>query len=425
MIPGIMFDTLDMRIYTQANASIYGYRIFNNMLRDTSYLRIADRYTTTLANVLSITDGNIIVSNSSVLPTPDPSTRYPGVVFIGSERITYWTNNKTTNTLGQIRRSTEGTAAANTYPIGTLVTDASHIQQIPGMDTLDVKFIQLQFSSNITANIGDYITQPSTGAGFRVISTASNVANVAVTYIGDFKANLGQTTSNANVIAFNGNITSIYPVGVLSTVTLQKTVTANPTQILRLNTNISANIGDTITQATSGANAKVLSYENVFGNLILVSYNNAARFDMLVGNAIVASNIAINGVYTSNIILYPNGPIYPISSNIAGFIGLTDGGNVNVTVSTSDVATINANTHLQQSNVWYNIGTGTATDGTGLEGATTESALFIKQELAILNATSIKPDELVTEDAINTLTTEGNTIVNGTLIKDDTPIIEE
>jgi hypothetical protein len=119
---------------------------------------------------------------------------------------------------------------------------------------------------------------------------------------------------------------------------------------------------------------------------------------MLSGNVVPSSNIAINGVYSGN--------IYPISSTIAGFVGLTDGGNVNVTVSSSDVAVIKANTRLQQSNVWYNIGATTATDGTGFAGATTPSALFIKAELATLNSLSIKRDELVTEDAINTLTTE-------------------
>lgn len=448
LVPGITFDTLDMKIFTQSNSSVYGYRVFSNMLRDTSYLRIADDATTYLANTLSITDTAIFVANSSVLPTPDPSTKYPGVVFIGGERITYWTNTvyspvawsaNTTFTvgsavsylgnnyvvtgninaatfnysnvsylpslyaLGQIRRGTEGTAASNSYPVGTLVTDAGYQQQIPDLDTVDVRFVTLQFSSNITANIGDYITQPNTGAGFRVISTASNVANVAVTYIGAFKANIGQTVANTNVVTFQGNITSTYIVDVNESVTLSKTVSINNSYTLKLSSNISANIGSTITQAGSGANATILGYENVAGNLVLVTYNSASRFNLLTGNVVPSSNIAINGIYTGN--------IYPISSNIAGFVGLTDGGNVNVSVSTTDVAVISANTRLRQSNVWYNSGTGTVTDGTGLEGATTTSALFIKAKLAVLNSTAIKRDELVTEDAINTLITEDGLVI--------------
>jgi hypothetical protein len=266
------------------------------------------------------------------------------------------------------------------------------------MDTVDVRFITLQFSSNITANIGDYITQPGTDAGFRVINSASNEANVAVTYIGVFKANIGQNIANANVIAFNGNITSTYIVDVNETVTLSKTVSTASSYTLTLSANISANIGDTITQTTSGANAKVLAFEDVAGNIVLVSYNNSNRFDMLSGNIVPNSNIAINGTYTSN--------TYPISSVIAGFKGLTDGGNVNVAVNGTSVAVIQANTRLQQSNVWYNLGTGVATDGTGFNGATTPAALFIKAKAATWNSTVIKRDELVTEDAINTLTTE-------------------
>lgn len=396
LIPGITFDTLDMKIFTQTDSEVYGYRVFNNMLRNTSYLRIADDYTAALSNALTITDTTIRVSNSSVLLTPDPSTKYPGVVFIGSERITYWTNDTTTNTLGQIRRGTDGTAVANSYPIGTLVTDAGYRQQIPGMDTIDVRFVTLQFSSNITANIGDYITQPGTGAGFRVINTASNVANVAVTYIGVFKANIGQNTANANVVTFNGNITSAYIVDVNEGVTLSKTVSTQNSYTLKLSSNISANVGDTITQTTSGANARILGFEDVAGNLVLVSYNNNYRFDVIAGNVVSNSNIAINGLYTGN--------IYPISSNIAGFIGLTDGGNVNVTVTTTDVAVISANTRLQQSNVWLS-NTGLP-DGTGLAGSTTTSSLFIKAKVATRNSLVIKRDVLVTEDAINTLTTE-------------------
>jgi hypothetical protein len=624
MIPGILFDTLDMRVFTQDGPHIYGYRIFNNMLRQTNYIRISDNQTTTLANALSLTDNVIVVTDPTVLPKSDASTipPYMGVVFIGAERITYWRNyykDQTTwtagtaysnssvlrygnvitfngnisvnvnnyilqpssnanarvtalgmsnnsvyvaytntnvftlgsgniqvtgpgfaeiqmsgaitanignyitqassganlrvmanvsananvvvaysgvfganigygniqingveitipystgnvlhpwanvgvhpfianlngvvpqaiapitsanayfittnvmpatstfdstlveilpniNTLGQIRRGTQGTSVANTYPVGTLVTDASVQQTIPDISTTNVKFIQLQFSANITANVGDYITQPSTGAGFRVISTATDTPNVSLTYIGTFKANIGQTVSNANVITLSGNITTIYPVSINSLATLSETVTLQPSYTVRfsnaisyINSNanvISANVGDTITQLTSGTSATILAFENAAGNLILVSYNNTNRFNLLSGNVVAASNVALNGFYTGN--------TYPISSNIAGFIGLTDGGNVNVVVGTSDVATIKSNTQLQQSNVWYNLGTGTATDGTGLAGATTVPALFIKSELAILNATSIKADELTTEDAINMLTTEDGTVI--------------
>ena len=217
------------------------------------------------------------------------------------------------NVLGQIRRGTQGTAVANTYPIGTLVTDAS-IQQI----------IPATVSGNVTL--------------------ATNTAY---------------------------------------------TVTDTVSYSLTLSSNITANVGDTITQATSGTSATLLGFENEFGNSLVVSYNNTNRFNLFTGNLVLAGNIAINGIYTGN--------TYPTGSNIAGY-NIDSTGNV----------TITANTVLQTANIWLNHGAGNliATDGTGLEGATTVPALFIKAELAILNATNIKQDILVTEDAINTLTTE-------------------
>ena len=315
MIPGIVFDTLDMRVFTQANAHVYGYRIFNNMLHETSYIRISDNQTTTLANALSISDTTITVANVQVLPTPDPTTAYPGVVFIGAERITYWTSNIATNTLGQIRRGTQGTSVANTYPIGTLVTDASHQQVIPGTVKGNVKL----------------------------------AANTAYTV--------------TDIVSYT----------------------------LTLSNSIQANVGDTITQALSGASATVLSFENLAGNLVLVNYNNTNQFNFLTGNVVASSNVAINGAYTGN--------VYPISSVIAGKVDSV--GNITVT----------ANTVLQTANIWLNLGANVATDGTGLDGATTVPALFIKAELAILNSTNIKADELITEDAINMLSTEDGTVL--------------
>ena len=442
-MPGITFDTLNMKVFTQDGGDIWGYRIFKDMLRDTYWLRIADNYTTTLANALSVTDDVIYVSNSSALWTPNITyDRNPGVVFIGSERITYWTNTEyspvawSANTaysvgsavsylgnnyvvtgnvnaatfnfsnvsvlpslyaLGRIRRGTAGTPVGNSYPVGTLVTDASVQQQIPDLYTIDVRFAQIQFSEAITANVGDYITQPQTSTVLRVVNTAVSTANVSVTYQGQFSLTFGNTTNTR--VTLGGNISSVYPVTTVGSAELTRTVTDDPSYFLGFSNVITANVGDTITQSTSGANATVLARETA--NLLIVSYNSALRFDYYPtsGNVIATTNVAVNGSYTGN--------IYPTASNIAGFIGSTDAGNV--TVDASSTVTIEANARLQQSNVWYNAGATTATDGTGLAGALTAPALFIKAELAILNATSIKPDELTTEDAINTLTTEDGT----------------
>jgi hypothetical protein len=97
--------------------------------------------------------------------------------------------------------------------------------------------------------------------------------------------------------------------------------------------------------------------------------------------------------------------IYPVSIAPIGEVAtdpITLYGNV----------TITSNTTLRTANVWYNLGTGVATDGTGFEGSTTIPVLFLKEATATNTVINIIPDELGTEDAINTLTTEsGNTII--------------
>jgi hypothetical protein len=373
MVPGIVFDTLDMRVFTQSNTSVYGYRIFTNMLKETKYFRIADNYTTTLSNTLSISDTLISVSNSSVLPNPDPTySNDPGVVFVGAERITYWRN--------------------YAYETPTLFTN--------NLIVAEGKLIS--DSANLIISLGNlFIT---TG---NVYETTGNISNVT--------ANL-HSISSQNILGqirrgTQGTAVSTYPVGTLVTdsssqqevqgsvsgnVTLAANTSYTVTNVisytLTLTDSITANIGDLITQATTGANARILAFENTANSKLTVSYNNPISFNFL-GNTVVAlSNIAINGNYTGN--------VYPVSSSLAGkFIDAQ--GNV----------TILANTKLITANIWLNHGAGNliATDGTGFEGATTVPALFIKAELAILNATNIKRDILITEDAINTLTTETDT----------------
>jgi hypothetical protein len=383
-----------------------------------------------IANLTSIIPQSVapITSNVAYFTTTDA---VPSSAVFDTANVAILPN---INTLAQIRRGTQGTSISNTYPVGTLVVDASQQQVVPLITNKTVRFIQLDLNANISVTIGANITQPETGAIFRALATVSNVSSIAVSYSGPSKVVLASPTilPSTVTLAVDGVFTSnpavyptpIYPIAIDSAATFTKTVTVDPSYVVQFSNAISVivganvftpNVGDTITQATTGTNATVLSFENVAGNILILAYNNANRFNFLSGNVVAISNVALNGTYTGN--------VYPISSNLAGYIGSTDNGNV--TVSTTEIATIKSDTPLQQSNIWLNLGANVATDGTGLLGAGTVPALFIKSELAILSATSIKPDILVTEDAINTLTTEGNTIVNGTLIEDGTPIIEE
>ena len=166
MVPGIVFDTLDMQVYTKINSNVdvVGYRIFSNMMREESYLRIADAHATTLAANLHIDNTTIVVTDSSKLSVPDIAAIIPGVVFINGERITYWTIDLVTNTLGQLRRGTQGTGVSAIHPADSIVTDGSINQLVPN-SAANVT----SHTSNIWTNIGT--TTTTDGAGFQGANT--------------------------------------------------------------------------------------------------------------------------------------------------------------------------------------------------------------------------------------------------------------
>jgi hypothetical protein len=66
---------------------------------------------------------------------------------------------------------------------------------------------------------------------------------------------------------------------------------------------------------------------------------------------------------------------------------------------------------LYNANVFYNAGIGRALDGSGLTGSITSAALFLKGYPIVNGIIPGIPNELVTEDAINTINTEGNVAI--------------
>jgi hypothetical protein len=135
------------------------------------------------------------------------------------------------------------------------------------------------------------------------------------------------------------------------------------------------------------------------GNIAINGSNVAVYPTTVTGNVIVDTEIVINGNSTGNV--YPLS-IVPVGRNNDGIPFVDSNGNV----------TIAANIELHTTNVWYNLGSGVATDGTGFDGSTTVPVLFLKASTASnIVVTAIK-DMITSEDAVNTLTTEdGNTII--------------
>jgi hypothetical protein len=436
LVPGVTFDTLDMKVYTKiTNGDVLGYRIFTNMLRETTFLRIADDYTTTLSSALAITDTEIYVTDAAKLPAPSPSNGVPGVIFVNGERITYYRNYATetvswaaniaydtdtvlsysgnvyisidnltadfdlgniaqhtgnvqqlpsVNILGQIRRGTQGTPMMVEHLAGTSVVDGSIEQTVPstkfGNATLAANTIiqatftpsyNLRLTSTIDVAVGDIITQATTG--------------VSATVVG--------TDITSNVVLVNYNNTNRFDFANVA---------------ILLSGNIAANVGDYLTQSVSNANLQVVSATGANVVAVYTSLNtltggqgnvavngvDTGEYPRTVGATTNAlSNIAINGNYTSNVLAFSDA-VYPMVEAIAGKI------------DASGQVIVLANTEVVTANVWYNLGASAPTDGTGFEGATTEQVLFLKQATATNTVVTSVQDLLTTEDTVNILTTE-------------------
>jgi hypothetical protein len=113
---------------------LIAYRIFKDMLGRTHYKRLSAQNSTELVQDLTMTATSITVQDSSVLTKPDPLHNLPGIVLIDGERIEFFTI--VGNTLGQLRRSTLGTAPKNIYTAGTPVIDQGTHQTVPFKETV-------------------------------------------------------------------------------------------------------------------------------------------------------------------------------------------------------------------------------------------------------------------------------------------------
>ena len=129
LIPGKMYDALEMRVFTNtvAGTSRYGFRAFQPMSGNIEYTRISANATTVLGANLNINDDEIIVEDVTKLPDPAPSLAIPGVIFINGEKITYYQK------YDAAKLSTAIAWTANTVvPINTLINFNSNVYLTKG-----------------------------------------------------------------------------------------------------------------------------------------------------------------------------------------------------------------------------------------------------------------------------------------------------
>jgi len=115
------------------------YRVHNNLLGGTDYVRIRDKTSTYLTSNIEINSRQIKLNDGSFLPQPTSTT--PGMVWVGSERIHY--GRKVGNTLSMLTRGVFGTSI-ETHTVNTPVYSSQ---------TLD-HFNDLNPESNIWLDLG-------------------------------------------------------------------------------------------------------------------------------------------------------------------------------------------------------------------------------------------------------------------------------
>jgi len=311
-----------MRVFTNtaSNTASYGFRVFEPMSGDRRYYRINANSSTTLSANLSIGDVNLFVNDASVLPDPGAAVGTPGEVFINGELIHYYQKYDAAKIL------TASTWTANTeFATDSLITFDSNVFLVLG---------------NVYANTTSYIN-------------TNNLKQVYVNSLSQLRRGVDGTGSanvhTANTRVVDSSLAQILPNIVPTTTTTltgEKTVTANVTWRIGLSKTISANIGDYMTMTSPAANVRILD---------TVANANVVAVHFVSGNLTIGStaNVLINGTATQ--------------ANVATMqiLGAVESdGNVSVTGKT-----------IKQDYLWKAYGTGDT-----LESSTTEWATWIKDE---------------------------------------------
>jgi len=290
----------------------------------------------------------------------------------------------TANVLGQIRRATDGTApnSLNTTPWSTNVTLSTGTYITYNGNTYvttgNVYGFDISWRSNVVLAPNTYffygsnVYQVSSNVGANVYgSSFANVsANANVKYTGRIDSGYASIESNvrllytgtnnvrhlANTRVVDSSEQQTIPDIVISNTSVVANTAINTTSNvalrLRLNGNITANIGDYI--LTNIANLRLLETVTTASNIAVLPHTG----NIFTGNAntiSIVSRITGNATTTATTVMY---------ANVLGQVSSV--GNV----------TILANTYVTQSSIWYGNVTN-AFYGNTLANSTTAQASFL------------------------------------------------
>jgi len=328
LMPGTLYDALEIRTFsnTVGNTETYGFRVFKPMNQNLVFTRISENATTTLASNLSLADDEILVSDASKLPEPSPMLGNPGIIFINGEKITYYQKYDTAKLATAINWN------ANTQiNVGTLINfDANVYLTIGNVYANANSYVNTANLQLITLNSLRQIRRGVDGTGAANVILSGNLVS---------DSSLDQLIPNSQIFStktINGNLT----------------VTTNVTYKITLDTPITANIGDYLTQFIGNTgNAKVLSS---------ITNGNIIAIDFITGTFQTATNIGTR----INLASITSG-VTNTTANIVSFVPLgAVFSNGNVRLNSVSVL---------QSNVWEQF-------GITLENSSTIGAQFIRAE---------------------------------------------
>ena len=164
---------------------------------------------------------------------------------------------------------------------------------ITGFINTELPTYTITFSGNITASVGQFITQAVSGANARVISPVSNTNTASVLYVA------GRFTNGSGSIAINGSARSVFPTANVKAVTTRT---------------ITANVGDFITQIGATGNAVITS---VTEDAVSIPVEfRSGTFNPLAGN--IRINGADAGVIITSLVQISN--LFAMRANVGDFI---------------------------------------------------------------------------------------------------------
>ena len=151
---------------------VLAYRITKDHFGKTDYSSISRSKETVLVEDLKWDDKEIYVQDARVLSNPNPENKIPGTVFVGGEKINYYSIDLTNNKIGRLLRGVDRTSTPLIHNKSTIVYDAGPSMIIP--TSKSVNSYTISFSKT-----------------FRTITTTFNVPNNLDQILGSLTLRIG------------------------------------------------------------------------------------------------------------------------------------------------------------------------------------------------------------------------------------------